>query len=134
MLHKYRILIQEKHLDTFGHVNNATYLELYEEARWDMITARGYGLDYIQKVKQGPVILNLNLSFRKELCNRQEIVIETWHHEFKGSKIMLLKQHMLTSDGSVASELTLEAGLMDLAMRKLIAATPQWLKAMGLDS
>ncbi len=42
--HEYQLLIHEGHLDSFGHVNNATYLNLFEEARWDWITARGYGL------------------------------------------------------------------------------------------
>ena len=37
----YEMLIKEKHLDTFGHVNNATYFELLEEARWDFITNNG---------------------------------------------------------------------------------------------
>ncbi len=32
--HEYHLLILEKHLDTFGHVNNASYLEILEEARW----------------------------------------------------------------------------------------------------
>ena len=31
----YPLLIKETYLDTFGHVNNATYLTLFEEARWD---------------------------------------------------------------------------------------------------
>jgi thioesterase III len=28
------ILIREEHLDTFGHVNNARYLEIFGQARW----------------------------------------------------------------------------------------------------
>ena len=46
---EYQVLIQEVHLDSFGHVNNAAYVMLYEEARWDFITKQGFGLDYIQK-------------------------------------------------------------------------------------
>ncbi len=44
----YDVLILESHLDTFGHVNNAAYLTLFEESRWDFITKNGYGL------KEGP--------------------------------------------------------------------------------
>ena len=28
----YRTQVRERHLDSFGHMNNACYLELYEEA------------------------------------------------------------------------------------------------------
>ena len=30
----YKVKIRESHLDTLGHVNNAVYLVLFEEARW----------------------------------------------------------------------------------------------------
>ena len=43
-VHDYQLVIREQHLDTFGHVNNAKYLEILEEARWDLITGNGYGL------------------------------------------------------------------------------------------
>ena len=65
---KYAVVIRENHLDTFGHVNNATYLQLLEEARWEFITSRGYDLNYVQKVGIGPVILEINMKFLKELC------------------------------------------------------------------
>ena len=64
---EYDLLIQEFHLDSFGHVNNAIYVELYEEARWDFITKSGFGLDYIQLHQKGPVILDLKVRFRREL-------------------------------------------------------------------
>ena len=57
------IIIREGHLDTFGHVNNARYLELFEQARWDLITDNGFGLDYVKSSGTGPVILELTLRF-----------------------------------------------------------------------
>jgi len=44
---EYEVQIKEMHLDSFGHVNNAAYVMLYEEARWDFITRNGFGLDYV---------------------------------------------------------------------------------------
>ncbi len=41
-------VIREQHLDTFGHVNNARYLELFEQARWDFITDNGFGLEQVK--------------------------------------------------------------------------------------
>mgnify|MGYP002626401055 CR=1 FL=1 len=65
--YRHEVLIKEKHLDTMGHMNNATYLQLFEEARWDLITANGFGLKEIQQKKQGPTILEINLRFKKEI-------------------------------------------------------------------
>ncbi len=43
-IYEYTIKILEHHLDTFGHVNNATYLEMYEEARWDLLNKNNSGM------------------------------------------------------------------------------------------
>jgi YbgC/YbaW family acyl-CoA thioester hydrolase len=127
----YSVLIRESHLDTFGHVNNATYLALFEEARWDLVTANGFGLKEVQIAKQGPVILEVNLKFIKELKLRETITITTELLGYQG-KIGKLKQQMLKADGEVASEATFVFGLFDLKERKLIPPTDQWKKAIGM--
>lgn len=40
-IHEYPVVIREHHLDTFGHVNNAAYLDILEEARWTPSPATG---------------------------------------------------------------------------------------------
>ena len=64
---EYTLQIKEHHLDSFGHVNNAVYLALYEEARWELITHNGYGMDEVKKFRQGPVVLDVKVRFRKEM-------------------------------------------------------------------
>src|SRR5690606_6502876 len=96
---EYEVLIQEFHLDSFGHVNNAVYVELYEEARWDFITKIGFGLDYMQKLQIGPVILDLQVRFKRELKNRERIKIVSQTKEIISPKIMVLEQSMLKPDG-----------------------------------
>lgn len=128
----YKILIRESHLDTYGHVNNATYLTMYEEARWEFVTQRGYGFKKVHESGQGPVILEVNLKFMKELRLREEITITTELVDYPG-KVGRLKQQMIKPDGSVASEAIFVFGLFDLNVRKMIDATPEWKKAVGLE-
>jgi thioesterase-3 len=130
-IHKYSIVILEKHLDTFGHVNNATYLEILEEARWDFITERGYGFQKIQETGQGPVILGINMKFIKEIKLRQKIIVESQTVSYKG-KIASLRQAMLNETGELMFEARLTFGFFDLTDRKLITPTPEWLKAIGI--
>lgn len=127
---EYKIQILEHHLDTFGHVNNAKYLELYEEARWDFISKNGYGLDKIISEKKGPVILDVNLRFKKELVNREVITIVSESLEVK-SKISRMSQKMVKEDGTVASKAIFTFGFMDLEKRKLIDPPNAWLNAIG---
>ncbi len=131
---EYHKQILEQHLDTFGHVNNAVYLSLYEEARWDFITKNNLGLKEILETKIGPVLLDLQLTFKAELKNREVIKITSQaRSELRNKFVMVLDQKMLKADGKTASTLTISVGLMDLKERKLIPPTPEWLKALGLD-
>ena len=133
-IYEYEKLILEHHLDTFGHVNNAMYLAIYEEARWDFITKNNLGLKEILETKIGPVLLDLNLTFKAELKNRDKIkIVSQARSELRNKYVMLLDQKMIKEDGKVASTLTISVGLMDLKERKLISPTYEWLKALGLE-
>ena len=123
--------IKEKHVDSLGHMNNATYLELMEEARWDLISSRGYDFKTIQKTQQGPVILEVNLKFLKEIHLREKIKITIEMMDYQG-KIGRLKQQMLKEDGSVAAEAIFVFGLFDLKARRLIEPTEAWKQALGM--
>jgi thioesterase III len=129
--HEYDLLIREQHLDTFGHVNNAKYLEILEEARWELITANGYGLAEVVRRRLGPTIVEINLRFQRELRNRQRIKIKTWIDSYPG-KVGRLVQQIWDQDGNLCCEGVFVIGLFDVAARKLVLPTPEWIKAMGL--
>jgi acyl-CoA thioester hydrolase len=130
-LFTYEIQIKEHHLDSFGHVNNAVYLQLYEEARWDFITKNGYGLEVVKETQKGPVILEANVKYKREIKNREVIKIQSKALEVRG-KMMTLSQEMIKSDGKVASIAIFQVGFMDLKLRALISPNEQWLKALGV--
>lgn len=131
--HCYQFRVLEKHLDTFGHINNATYLELYEEARWDWITQNGHGLKEILKNQKGPVILHVDLTFKKEFQNRELVTIESLVTGRKNRLVMTLAQRMIKEDGQVGSEVKMEVGFFDLQTRKLILADDSWYHALGVS-
>ena len=130
-VHEYHLLILEKHLDTFGHVNNASYLEILEEARWDLITRNGYGLDDVHRLKVGPVVLEVHLRFVRELQNRQAVTIRSWLESYQG-RIGQFAQQILAEDGTLCCDAMFRIGLFDLEARRLIRPTPEWAKALGL--
>jgi thioesterase-3 len=131
-IHEYEVLIIERHLDTFGHVNNATYLDLFEAARWDWITGNGYGLERIRELQQGPTVLEIVLRFKREIKNRQRIVIRTWMESYE-TKVGTVVQEMRDEANELCCEGRFLCGLFDLKARRLMAPTPEWRKAVGLE-
>ncbi|SFX11530.1 acyl-CoA thioesterase [Marinospirillum alkaliphilum] len=70
------IKIRGYHLDLYGHVNNARYLEFLEEARWDFLeqqvdiaTFTGSGL--------GLAVVNININYRRGAYVNEEIEVVT---------------------------------------------------------
>jgi thioesterase-3 len=123
-------IIKETYLDTFGHMNNARYLSLFEEARWEFITQNGFGIKTMLELGLGPTILEINLKFLKELRVRDEVEIETQVISYTG-KIGKLQQKMLINNEVYClAEFTI--GLFDLNTRKLILPTKEWLTAVGI--
>ena len=131
-LHEYPLTILERHLDTFGHVNNATYLEILEEARWDWLTRAGYGLDEVRRLQQGPTILECRIAFRRELRQRVEVVVLTEALGYAGKTGRLRQTIQRVDTGQVACDAEFVVGLFDLARRRLIAPTPEWLEVVGM--
>ncbi len=129
--HTFPAIIQEVHLDSFGHMNNAHYLTLFEQARWDLLANNGYGLDVIRKTGLGPVILQIKIDFQKELRHREAVIIETRMIK-QGRKVGVLEQKMVR-DGVVCCVAEFTMGFFSLAERKLITPTPEWLKVIGVD-
>jgi len=129
----YQVEIKENMLDVFGHLNNANYLVLFEEARWEILHESKYGLEEIERQKIGPVIVELNLKYKKELSARDRITIVS-HAEAieKSSKLFHIYQKMLKADESIAAEAVFTVGYMDLVSRKLVTLQDEWLKIMGI--
>ena len=127
---RYPLIIREAHLDTFGHVNNATYLQILEEARWEFITSRGFGLRDIKKTGMGPIVLEWNMRFIKEIRLREKITIESQTLRYD-KKIGILRQDIFNEKNELCFQGKMTFGLFDTQERKLILPTPEWLKAIG---
>lgn len=134
MQHKlfiYPFTVKKEHLDIFNHMNNSEYLKLFEESRWDLISKNGYDIKKIQTTGLAPTILEIHLSFLKELRLDDHIIIETRLLFYK-NKIGKLSQKMIRNN-EVCCEAEFTIGLFDLKMRKLVLPTTDWLRAVGVE-
>ena len=87
----FEIQARGNELDSYGHVNNAVYLNYNEQARWDMF--RKLGLLY-QFKKDGKkiVIVENQIKYIRQVKLFDEIVIET---QMEKSAHFLLFRHVL---------------------------------------
>jgi thioesterase-3 len=68
--------IRTFHTDSFGHVNNAKYLELLEEARWQFGEHNGL-VELLNEENLGFIIMQMNLRFRLPIVEGDTIQVFT---------------------------------------------------------
>jgi acyl-CoA thioester hydrolase len=87
-------------LDAFGHVNNARFLTLYEEARVALMFtgARDAGLT---SMEEGIVIYRHEVDYLRPVDHRPSVRIEMWIEELRPSRFTVVYE--LFADDAVAS-------------------------------
>ena len=63
-------------LDSYGHVNNAVYLQYFEQARWEYMKAEGL-LEKINEQTLFLVVVDTHIRYMRESNLFDELVIET---------------------------------------------------------
>ena len=76
MIHTIEIKIRGYHLDLFGHVNNARYLEFLEEARWAAFE-KTVDLEDLARNGYAFTVVNINISYRRPALMHDVICVES---------------------------------------------------------
>lgn len=127
--HEYLLTILEHHLDFLGHVNNAMYLQIFEEARWDLLTQMGFSVAEINRYGISPVVLEAQIRFRREIHLRKKITIRTEFSQLE-ARIHTINQSMY-DDEQLMCDAQFVVGVFDLKTRKLVSPPAIWTDALA---
>lgn len=87
------IKVRGYHIDFYGHVNNARYLEFLEEGRWHFLEQQ-VGIDYLMESGLGMAVVNININFRREAVMGDELEVLTELTRI-GNKSVLIEQKVV---------------------------------------
>ncbi len=134
-LHHTRIKVRGYHLDLYGHVNNARYLEFLEEARWGFTEDHGQ-LEYFAKAGLAFVIVNINIDYRRPAFMNEEILIETGMKKIGSRSAVIHQKVFLAGTQTVIAEADVTfviydpkkdaAVPMENELRTIFDALPRW--------
>ena len=71
-----QIKVRGYHLDVYGHVNNARYLEFLEEGRWQAFEEQG-SFEALTKAGLGFSVVNININYMRPALLGDVLAIET---------------------------------------------------------
>ncbi|MDR3089679.1 MAG: acyl-CoA thioesterase [Desulfobulbaceae bacterium] len=98
-----RIKVHGYHCDFYGHVNNARYLEFYEEDRWAWLDQ---AVDLRRWMAKGLTfaIVNINVNYRKSVVIGTAIEVRTSLEKIGEHSATLRQEIILLESGEIASD------------------------------
>ncbi|HEV7628644.1 MAG TPA: acyl-CoA thioesterase [Streptomyces sp.] len=105
--------------DAQGHLNQGVYLQYAEHARWMMLDAAGLRQSDLLAKGVGPVTLETNIKYRRELRAGDEVEI-TCAFRRGGRKTFEMEHEIRAPGGRIAAQLTAVGGVVDLERRRLL--------------
>ncbi|MFG1795138.1 acyl-CoA thioesterase [Nocardia sp. NPDC049149] len=124
------VTVRGYELDTQGHLNQAVYAQYAEHARWELLRAAGLPQDKLIAEGIGPVLLESNIKFLRELRGGDEITVSVEFHWGQG-KTFTFRHEIRKLDGTLSAEVAAISGILDLTTRKLIPAPGARLSALA---
>ncbi|WP_378731446.1 acyl-CoA thioesterase [Nocardia brasiliensis] len=113
------IVVRGYELDTQGHLNQAVYLQYAEHARWELLRAAGLPQDKLIASGIGPVVLETTIKYLRELRSGDEVTVSV-EFAWQTGKTFRFRHEIRKLDGTVAAEISVLTGLLDLTARKLV--------------
>ncbi|HNX72430.1 YbgC/FadM family acyl-CoA thioesterase, partial [Rivihabitans pingtungensis] len=118
-MHHTPIKVRGYHLDLYGHVNNARYLEFLEEARWAYFEAT-HGLEWFTESGLAFVVVNININYRRPAFMNEQLVVHTGVKSLSNRSAVIHQRITLDDMSTVVSEADITFVLFDEKQNKAI--------------
>lgn len=113
MRHLTEITVRGYHVDAYGHVNNARWLELLEEARWRWLE-EAVDLREWDAQGRGIAVLNIDVTYRRPAVRHDVLALAAWMTRLGGKACVCRQQATSRETGEVLLDATITFVLFDL--------------------
>lgn len=120
MKHTTRIKVRGYHCDFYGHVNNARYLELLEEARWALLED-GLDLGYWKERDLGFVVASVNINYRRPAGLGDVLLIASEMTRLGGKSGIIHQEVANAATGQPVADADVTFVVVDLKTGKALA-------------
>lgn len=114
---KVEIVVRSTEIDVNGHVNNAKYLEYLEWGREEWYEQGGLTYDRFMQMGIQTVTVNININYRKECKQGDQLSIRT-RPEKMGRSSFVLMQEIYNQRGDKCADALVTCVTMDTVSRK----------------
>jgi len=97
MMCKCSIKVRSYECDSYGHVNNANYLNYLEFARYELLKDVGFDYPAVVKAGYGVYVARIEIDYKKPAITDDELLIKSWPIK-KGAVSGVIVQHIMRGD------------------------------------
>lgn len=119
-LSRIQLRVRGYHLDGYGHVNNARYLEFMEEGRWDFFDQHPEMIKELHQAGRAFVVVNLNIDYLAAARHGDDLEIMTGIIDV-GERSGLCHHRIVRKDGTVIARADLTFVMLDMRANKAAA-------------
>jgi thioesterase-3 len=119
-LSRVQLRVRGYHLDGYGHVNNARYLEFMEEGRWDFFDQHPAMIKQLHQAGRAFVVVNLNIDYLAAARHGDDLEIITGIVDV-GERSGLCHHCIVRKDGTLIARADLTFVLLDIRANKAAA-------------
>ena len=120
-MNKVKLIIKKKHIDLNGHISEAGYLTIANEAIWKIF--ENIGLNDIFRSEQiGPIIFDTHMHFRIEAFEGDEVLVHLKAKISQDNRKIFREINIFNQSGKVIVYIESNGAFLDLRKRKVIFA------------
>ena len=112
-MHTLPIKIRGYHLDGYGHVNNARYLEFMEEGRWSLFE-QFVDLQTLEAEGHAYVVVNIEIAYRRAANMHDKLRLETRLTAFNRRHITVQQHLYHEGTGKLITDATVTLAVMSV--------------------
>ncbi len=116
------IKVRGYHLDLYGHVNNARYLEFLEEARWSF-AEESLDIDEWQRRGIAFSVVNININYRRPAFMGEVLQIRTWVSGLGNASAVIRQELVLKGKETPVADADVTFVMIDAKTNKPIPLT-----------
>ena len=117
MIHTIEIKVRGYHVDFYGHVNNARYLEFLEEARWVAVEESMDVRDIMQNGYTFNVV-NISINYRRPAVPNDVLIIETGLSEISSRSAVIRQTVKLKGTDNIIADADVTFVMYDIRQKK----------------
>ncbi|MFN2370273.1 MAG: acyl-CoA thioesterase [Candidatus Krumholzibacteriia bacterium] len=129
-VHATRIRVRGYHLDLYGHVNNARYLEFLEEARWGFIES-ARGLEWWHDQGLGFVVASITINYRRPAGLGTDLEVRSTVARLGGRSAVIHQDVVDTGSGELVADADVTFVVVSLETGRPVALAGELRAALG---